>query len=610
MTADEILSWCRKHFPAALYADFSPNHYEIARLIVDAIESEERGASKHLVLIPRGGGKTTLSLCIMTYLVLHGIRRHVILACASGALATELLGRWLALIDGSPTIRQEYPVMDQLLRYSISPQRYHSIVHNGKKVFASIRRGLVYVDDHPDGIWPGFAFRALSVAQALRGLQVVIRGRPMRPDFILIDDPQDRGVAKSPSRTRKVVETIKRDMSGLANLGTSIPIVCLGTIITSGDVVDTLAHDTSWRVTHRKFLEGITSAPEMWAQYMALYLQSPQEAHKYYAERREIMDRGLSVTWEASKAHDDISAIETAMRIRYMDPDFFQAELQNEVATAMEARSLEYNHEDLERAISEQPRFVPLHENSLRILAIDLGSVRNWWAVFEATPEAMHILAYGSWPELASNDENSGVTLAELYADLDEPNRVMKGLDAIIAQVRERTNIDAVVINPYQVVRNRVMEYCYRTKAYCYFGRYSTPDNPFKVFGSVQKSSSWGIAKDRQTNYPVFHVDVNYWKSRFAQWVKSGKISIHSGVHSLLIRSLLSEHPIQRETKTGQKYYIWQHGVGGAPNHWFDCCVMAMAVASKEGVIEGIAVKKVRFRELAEKQLHRSRVIN
>jgi hypothetical protein len=610
MKAEEVLDWCKRYFPSALYAEFSPNHYEIARLIVEAIENEKGGAAKHLVLIPRGGGKTTLSLCILTYLVLHSIRRHVILACASAILAAELLGRWLALIDSSPSLRQDYPVIDELLKYSISPQRYHSIIQGNKKIFATIRKGLVYVDDHPDGLWRGFAFRALSVAQALRGLQVVIRGRPMRPDFILIDDPQDRTVAKSPSRTRKVVETIKRDMTGLANLGTSIPIVCLGTIITSGDVIDTLAHDTSWRVTHRKFLEGSTNAPEMWAQYVTLYLQSPEEARKYYSERRDIMDHGLRVTWEASKAPDDISAIETAMRMKYLDPDFFQAELQNEVAAAVEARSLEYTHEDLEKAISDQPRFVPLHENSLRTLAVDLGSVRNWCAVFEATPQAMHILAYGSWPELASNDENSGVTLAEMYPDQDEPNRVMKGLDAIIAQVRERTNIDAIVINPYQVVRNRVMEYCYRTRSYCYFGRYSTPDNPFKVFGSVQKSSSWGIAKDRQTNYPVFHVDVNYWKSRFAQWVKSNKISIHSGVHSLLIRSLLAEHPIQRETKTGQKYYIWQHRVGGAPNHWFDCAVMAMAVASKEGVIEGVVVKKVRFKELAEKQLNRSRVID
>jgi hypothetical protein len=111
------------------------------------------------------------------------------------------------------------------------------------------------------------------------------------------------------------------------------------------------------------------------------------------------------------------------------------------------------------------------------------------------------------------------------------------------------------------------------------------------------------MGKDRATGFPIFYVDVNFFKTRFANLIKCGKISIHKGIHILLKKSLLSEMPTINYTRTGASYIVWSHISNAIPNHWWDCCIMCYAAAFKEGIIEPVQIKKVSFAQLAKEKL-------
>lgn len=579
---------------------FADIHYDFVNAVISALNGD---ASRYLILFPRGGGKTTLSFCLLTYLLLNNVIRFPLFISASRNQSRDVILRWFSILHSCKDLLNDYPVAQVVVDYSRKNSRANILSYKGEKILAQHTQAQFYVDDCK--YFRGFCLKASSVQQALRGLQAVFSGVPHRPDFVIVDDPQDRAIAKSPARTRKIVDTIEKDIVGLASLGKTLPMFCLGTIISSGDVIDSLAKLRTWKVIHRRLLEGSATNPELWEQYIDIYQTDKEKAHNFYLSHKDKMDAGLSCSWQHAKQDDDVSSIEYAMRTKLLNPDFFNSELQNEVPELITSRELEFSIDDLTKAEIDIPQFEPRAANSHKILAVDLGSTRNWYLVAEITPTYFHILSYGAFPQLVSNNPDDGMLLEQVFPDREEVDRVMLGLDEIIKEIRQHIDLDLIVVNPYRTVTQRVLEFASRQpgKILAFVGRYTTPDNPLTIYGTKNHHTAWGVGKDRSTGFPVFYADVNFFKTRFANLIKCGKMSIHKGIHILLKKSLLSEMPTVNYTRAGASYIVWSHISTAIPNHFWDCCIMAYAAAFKEGIIEPPQLKKVSFAQLAKEKL-------
>ena len=114
----------------------------------------------------------------------------------------------------------------------------------------------------------GIPIHSASMTGAIRGRSATLGdGRTVRPEFVLIDDPQTREVAMSTTQVRKRLETISNDILGLAGPGVPMSVAMPCTVITNDDLADQLLDfrkHPEWNGTRVKMFEGEPERPDLW----------------------------------------------------------------------------------------------------------------------------------------------------------------------------------------------------------------------------------------------------------------------------------------------------------------------------------------------------------
>jgi len=332
--------FCETYFPAAFYLEWSKDHLRV----IDKIEAAVTSGGLFAFAMPRGSGKTTLTMAAAIWAIFTGIRSYVCLIGSAvvqslalfQSVQASLLGNELLLFDFREVV---FPI--RALENSAHRQRgqrykgelTHQVWGTHKIVFPTI----------PGCVASGHVITVTSLDSNIRGQNhTTIAGKVLRPDLVLVDDPQTRESAMSPAMTAKRLEVLNGDVLGLAGPGKKISGLLTCTKIYDNDLADQILDKKKnpyWQGECTKLLYKFPTNIKLWDEYSQIRAESFQsggtasEGTVWYSEHREAMDEGAEVAWPQRKQDDELSALQHAMNLYYRNTAAFMAEYQNEPTT-------------------------------------------------------------------------------------------------------------------------------------------------------------------------------------------------------------------------------------------------------------------------------------
>ncbi len=342
----DLLQFCKVVMPQTFSMDFAPCHIEVLRGMQHAILH----GGKKAVALPRGSGKTAMSIGAMIWGMLYGhIRYGAIIAADQGA-ADKILASLKTELWLSDHIGRLWPYLQAYCRRGEGDGNKYRHILNYDDTPPLIKWGTAMLklptvpDDEGKHDWHSAVVQSKGLTSGVRGMQYKLpSGETLRPDFALIDDPQTKDSARSVSQTDYREEIVDGDVLGLAGPQEPMSAFMTCTVIEPNDLaekyLDRKIHG-DWNGTRIPMIIDFPDEVDgMWEEYRIRYMKAlreerlPDDAFEYYVENREAMDAGSKVYWDDRKLKADISALQHAMHLRFQRGNQFLSEFQNEPVT-------------------------------------------------------------------------------------------------------------------------------------------------------------------------------------------------------------------------------------------------------------------------------------
>lgn len=313
-----VFTFLKTYFPRKFYNEFTADH----RRIIQEILNRSRVGGDKAIAAPRGEGKTTIAECVVIYMLLMGLIEYVVIVAATGPHAAQILDNITDEFESNDLLYEDYPEVCCYVReLEGAPQKaakqtdpdynFTRIQWSKEKVVLPTVKG------------------SKSSARVLRayGLDAAIRGlnyHGLRPDFILLDDPETRESAASDHQIGTREEIIERDLAGLAGQGKRLGRLMLCTIQNRKCLAYRYTdrkQKPSWGGDRIALLKKKPPCETKWDEYLRLIEDGGQSgddpdgrnAMAYYKANRKEMDIGAEVSNKnnfISKKLDDGSPAE------------------------------------------------------------------------------------------------------------------------------------------------------------------------------------------------------------------------------------------------------------------------------------------------------------
>ena len=357
-----LKNWLRYFGYETFYDPFCKDHLKVIKYIEECINY----GGQFALAMPRAQGKTAISRWAVLYAMLTGKREYVVFLAATGEDAQLGIEFAKKQLETNERLHRHYPHVTTYIRATdgtalkarhqlrIDLQPSGLEYPTASITFPSVttekqvdKKGDEITRDRATG-YPsnGAILIAKGLTGAIRGKnETRADGKTVRPDFVILDDPQTREVAESESQTAMRERIIKGDVLGLAGHDKKIAAVMPCTIIKPGDLaarfLDRNLHP-NWRGVITKLVNQFPEAEDtLWQEYAVLWqhdqINGTKTASAFYKKNRKAMDKGASVSWKQRKRPGEISALQTAFnyRLELGDAAFF-AEYQNEPKALIE----------------------------------------------------------------------------------------------------------------------------------------------------------------------------------------------------------------------------------------------------------------------------------
>jgi hypothetical protein len=568
--------------------------------------------------MPRGSGKSTLCEWAAIWALVYGHRQFVVVIGSDQGIAEQMLDSIKAHLEQNDLLAADFPEATFPIRaLEGSNKRSKGQTIDGRLTKIDWTADQITLANVPGAACSGAAVRVAGITGRIRGLKHTRPdGKTIRPDLVLIDDPQTDESASSPSQCATREKILAGAILGLAGPGKRIAGLCTVTVIRTDDLADRLldrARHPSWQGDRTKLVYEWPNADELWGQYAELRREGQRggvgtgEAHSFYAERQVEMDAGGRVAWPERKADDELTAIQHAWNLRIDRGEAaFMAEFQNQpIADDMVTDKLDKR--GLMLRSTNIPRGIAPHGHNKLTAFIDVQDRLLFWLIASWSDSfGGHVVAYGSYPDQGSSffeAKSAKRTLAQaskgagfeaaLRAGLEECTKMLlarewnrqDGVPLRITQLM----VDSNWGQSTQVVRN----FC-RSSQFASLilpsrgkgiGAAGTPLGPRRNRGD-RAGLNWVVGKTADSVQIEASYDTNFWKTFVAARLRLGvgdpeAILFHEGHHDLLIEHLTSEYPVRTEAR-GRTVDEWKQTP--RENHWNDCLVGAAVAASISGI--------------------------
>jgi ABC-type dipeptide/oligopeptide/nickel transport system ATPase subunit len=634
--------FCETYFKEQFYLEWSDDQLEILASVEAAVLRGELLA----FAMPRGSGKSAIIRVAALWAILYGHRQYVVIVAASEPHAIRNLGSIKNRCERNKLLLADFP------------EAIHPVKKLGR--ITNKAKGQLYCGEATEIKWSedeiqfayitgakssGGNITARGITSAIRGMSIARSdtGREVRPDLVLVDDPQTKQSAKSTSQVAELEEIFKGDILGLAGPDVNIAGLVAVTVIHEGDLSDRLLNrklNPSCQGRRMKMVYQWPTETELWVKYEELRKAGQESgegtgaADRLFKANFDRMIAGCRVGWPARMRPGEIHAIQTAFNLKIDRGEaVFAAEYQNEPLAKSERATTLLSAVEIANKINRKPRgIIPLGCQYLTMMTDCQGEALYWMVAAWEENFTGYVIDYGCFPDQRRNY----FTLREITKKLSDvcnakspEGRLMEGLrllhDQQFGRKWEREDGSVMRIERALVDAGYLPDAVFQ---FCHESGYQGIIMPSRGFGVKARQTPFSMYSkkpgDRVGHYwrvpttakkrIIRHVemDVNYWKSRVHSQLAvplgdAGSLSFFGDkpeAHRLIADHMLGEFFVTRSEK-GRTVDEWESPPSKPDNHWLDdavgCAVGASMLGAKLQGSEGwraMPRKRVSFAEL------------
>ena len=619
----DLAKFLETYFPFSTgLSPFSDDHKRVIGRIQDCIL---RGG-RFVNAVYRGFAKSTISENALLWAILYGHRRFGAIFAAEAGLADKAITSIKLELAENDLLAEDFPEVCHAVRaLEGKSQRCNSQTCGGKRTHIVWKKDTVVLPAIDGSACAGSIITSKGLTGSILGLRhKSADGKQLRPDFVIVDDPQTRESARSPVQCQARLEILLKSVMKLAGHTTSIACVVNATVIEQGDMVDQLLDPgkyPSWQGERIPMVRAWAKQhDDLWldkyatirktfaADIVGDQARAHKEANEFYLANRAAMDEGCIVSWASCfDPEREQSAIQHAYNAFIDDgADVFASEFQQQ-PLANEAESTGLSGSDVRKVIVNVPRWVVPRGLDTLTAFVDVQQSLLYWAVVAWGHELRgHLVAYGTYPEQGRayfTLRDAKKTLQKAHGENLEA-AILAGLESVAGMILEREVaresddavlrvgqlfIDANWAQTQGVVRDFARRSKWGPRVLPTHGRFvgasgqtlsdKAPDRGERV------GSNWRTSTIQRLRHVLF--DTNAWKTFVASRLKLPMgdpkgFTVHAGDHEMLAEQLASEVPIRVESKM-RVVDEWRL-IPGRDNHLWDCVVGASVAASFAGL--------------------------
>ena len=600
--------FCESYFPETYSLAWSPDHLKV----IEKIETAVLRGGLFALALPRGSGKTTITESAALWSMLYGHREFVVLIGATESAALELLDSLKTELEVNERLAEDFPeVCYPVAQLEGIANRCAGQLYKGERTRITWTSNEIVLPTIEGSKASGIIVRVAGITGRIRGMKFKRSdGRNVRPSLVVIDDPQTSESAGSLEQTRKRVRVLAGDILGLAGPGQKISGIMPCTIIRPGDMADIILNRNThpdWNGEKTRMVYRFPTNMKLWEEYAEIRAEALrtegnfQKATEFYLANREAMDAGAEVSWEARFNHDEVSALQHAMNLKFQDEAAFMSEYQNDPLPDDTADDSLLSVDEICAKINGLARRrVPLKCDRLTMF-VDVQKALLFYVVIAwAEDFTGAVIDYGSWPdqhrhEYSLADANpsiqtlfpkagfEGALYAALSALTDEClGREWEREDGAVLKI-ERALVDANWGQSTDVVYQFCRQSSHAGVILPSHGRYvgasSKPMTEYRKQQGDRLGFNWmipNVAGKRAIRHVIY--DTNYWKSFIHARLAvpagdKGSLTLYGripGAHQLFAEHLTAEYRVKTQGR-GRTVDEWKLKPQSHDNHFLDC---------------------------------------
>lgn len=622
---NDLRRFLTHYFPNAFNLKWAPDHITVIQRLQQVMEL----GGLFALAMPRGSGKTTISVRAAIWSLLYGYRRFVCLVGATEQHATNILKHIKHELIFNEALGGDFPeVCYALQRLENNARRCVGQLFEGEQTRIEWSQDRVTFPTMPEWTYrggpnvSGSTVTVAGITGALRGQSHTLpNGVIIRPEVVILDDPQTRESAKSPSQSEDRAAIIRGDVLGMAGPGSDIAAVMPCTVIRPDDLASVMLDrekSPEWSGQKTKMLYSFPTDMKLWGEYNQIRNDSfkadkdGSEATQFYKAHRKEMDAGANVAWpQRFSKKAELSAVQHAMNLFYFDKPAFFAEYQNEPLT--EEIGSELKASEIIRKVNRyQRRSVPLACSHLTAFIDVQDQLLFYCVVAWADDFAGYVVDYDAFPDQKRayfTNHDAQVKLETVIPAAGREGRLYGGLDTLTKQLLGREwprddgtgmRIDLCLIDANWGESTPTVDQFAKQSQFAaqikpshgkYFGASSVPMRDYARRPGEKRGLNW-LVPTLKPGRLVRHVvyDTNYWKSFIY-----ARLAVAMGDHGCL--SLWGDDPERHRMFSDHltaEYRVRTSGRGrevdewkpkpNRDNHWLDCLTGCAVAASMLGV--------------------------
>tara|TARA_Y100000401_G_scaffold39590_1_gene30077 strand:- start:4119 stop:6182 length:2064 start_codon:yes stop_codon:yes gene_type:complete len=609
-----------QYHPDLFHRKWSEDHLKaIAKLEAAILEG-----GQFALAMPRGSGKTTMCYIACEWALLYAHRSFVVLVGAEATAALELLDAVRTDMENNESLLEDFPeVIFPIRQLEGIAHRCNGQTCNGERTQMSWTSDRVVLPTVNGSKASGATLRVVGLTGRLRGMQSKTPdGHSIRPDLVVVDDPQTDDSARSVSQNDYRERLLSGAVLGLAGPGEPIAAVMPCTVIRHGDMADRILdrqRHPEWRGERTQLVYEWPKCTKLWDEYADIWSAELRNdgdgsaANEFYRNNQTQMDEGAKVGWPERFQDNEISAIQHAFNLKLkIGEEAFNSEYQNQPADIESLTNpISITADDLSAKVSKVKRgIVPIEFDRL-VGFIDISQKCLWWTVMAfGKGFAGTVIDYGIWPDQGTRYSRlSSIkrTLQRRYPGNGLEAAILRGMEECTGHMMQ--NWKGETGGEFQVERLLVDEgdgeHTQIVRSFCRRSDFSAVLIPSKGRG-IRASNSplcsgkqrqnerfgtyWKIVRNRDNTRSV-HVDVNYWKTFAMRRLEapsddSGSVDLYKATprhHQMFADQVTAEKPTEVEdVASGNRVIEWANS-RQLDNHYFDCLVGCHAAASMLG---------------------------
>jgi len=614
----DLRFFAKSYFPEIFFLPFSEDHKKVIRIMQQVI----RGGGRFAIAMPRGSGKTSLSLIAALWAILFGYIEYVLLIAANAGKARDLLQVLKDTLSDNSALAADFPgVCFPIEKLEGISQR--RLLHRGRRIKMEFTKTRIILPDIEGEPSAAAIVGFVGLTASLRGA-IFKRpdGRIVRPGMVIIDDPQTDESARRPGQVERRTEIVKKAVLGLGGAGVEIAILMPCTVIEPDDLAARFldrSRNPEFQGIVTKCLYKFPADLALWRKYDEVRREEltaggdGSAAAAFYRAHRKAMDLGAKVAWPQMKKPRHVSGIQYAMDLYLQDERAFLAEQQNDPKPPEQidqARALQTA--DVFNKLNGRPRLeVPQRAAKLTAFIDVHDELLYYQIVAWESDFTGSIIAYGTWPEQTERYftlHNALKTLPNKYPGLAKEAVIYAGLDEALKYLMtarlprddgSEQSLDLCLIDTGYVpdiVAKAIRSGSFGARVLPSRGlglsARNKPFSEYKPEPGVQRGRHWRIAVAPSTRLRTVVIDVNYWKSflRDCWLAPPGTASALTlfgtkdkpEPHGLYADHAASEFPV-KTFGNGRWLEEWRK-IPDRENHFWDCAVGSTVAASVLGI--------------------------